>query len=106
MAMLVEAGWSSIEKLREGIVRGRLNSFGDLLDSVTATVERLPNRLRRAHDDVVMAVTLGDPTPFKDFRRAEYRETVDRMTPMGKVRRRRRGCSRPESPSPQRSGGG
>jgi hypothetical protein len=85
IAMLVEAGWSSIEKLREEIVRGRLASFGDLLDSVTATVERLPNRFRRAHDDVVMAVTLGDPTPFKDFRRAEYRETVDRMTPLGKA---------------------
>lgn len=85
MAMLVESGWSSIEKLREGITRGRLNSFGDLLDAVTSTVERLPNRLRRAHDDLVMAVALGDPTPFKDFRRAEYRETVDRMTPGGKV---------------------
>ncbi len=85
IAMLVEAGWSSIEKLREEIVRGRLTSFGDLLDSVTATVERLPNRFRRTHDDVVMAVTLGDPTPFKDFRKAEYRETVDRMTPTGKA---------------------
>lgn len=85
LAMLVEAGWSSIEKIHEGIVRGRLGSFGDLLDAVTATVERLPNRLRRAHDDVVMAVSLGDPTPFKDFRKAEYRETVDRMTPKGTV---------------------
>ncbi len=84
LALLVEAGWSSIERLREGIDRGRLSSFGDLLNSVTATVERLPNRLRRAHDDVVMAVEIGDPTPFKDFRRAEYRETVDRMTPVGK----------------------
>ena len=85
LAILVEAGWSSIEKIREGITRGHLGSFGDLLDAVTATVERLPNRLRRAHDDVVMAVTLGDPTPFKDFRRAEFRETVDRMTPAGKA---------------------
>jgi len=85
LAILVEAGWSSIEKIREGITRGHLSSFGDLLDAVTATVERLPNRLRRAHDDVVMAVTLGDPTPFKDFRRAEYRETVDRMAPVRKA---------------------
>jgi len=85
IAMLVEAGWSSIEKLREEIVRDRLTSFGDLLGSVTATVERLPNRFRRAHDDLVMAVALGDPTPFKDFRKAEYRETVDRMTPTGKA---------------------
>jgi hypothetical protein len=84
LAMLVEAGWSSIEKLREGIACGRLTSFGDLLNSVSATVERLPNRLRRAHDDVVMAVSIGDPTPFKDFRMAEYRETVDRMTPAGR----------------------
>lgn len=85
IAMLIEAGWSSIEKLREEVVRGRLTSFGDLTDAVTATVERLPNRFRRAHDDVVMAVTLGDPTPFKDFRKSEYLETVDRMTPVGKA---------------------
>lgn len=85
LAMLVESGWSSIEKIREGIARGRLGSFGDLLNAVSATVERLPNRLRRAHDNVVMAVEIGDPTPFKDFRRAEYRETVDRMAPPGKV---------------------
>ena len=85
LAMLVESGWSSIEKIREGIARGRLGTFGDLLNAVSATVERLPNRLRRAHDDVVMAVEIGDPTPFKDFRRAEYRETVDRMAPPGKV---------------------
>jgi len=85
LSMLVEAGWSSIEKIREGITRGRLRSFGDLLNAVTATVERLPNRFRRAHDNVVMAVEFGDPTPFKDFRRAEYRETVDRMTPEGKA---------------------
>lgn len=84
ISILVESGWSSIEKIREGITRGHLGSFGDLLDAVTATVERLPNRLRRAHDHVVMAVALGDPTPFKDFRRAEFRETVDRMTPTGK----------------------
>lgn len=84
LAMLVGAGWSSIEKIREGINRGRLRSFGDLLDAVTATVERLPNPLRRAHDDLVMAVGFGDPTPFKDFRRAEYRETVDRMAPAAK----------------------
>lgn len=85
LALVVEAGWSSIEKIRDGIVRGRLGSFGDLLQAVSATVERLPNRICRAHDDVVMAVEIGDPTPFKDFRRAEFRETVDRMTPLDKV---------------------
>jgi len=85
LALLVEAGWSSIEKLREGVTRGRFGSFGALLDAVSATVERLPNPLQRMHDDVVMAVAAGDPTPFKDFRRAEYRETIDRMTPTDKV---------------------
>lgn len=84
-AMIVEAGWSSIEKLREGVTRGRFGSFGDVLDAVSATVDRLPNPVRRMHDNVVMAVTAGDPTPFKDFRRAEYRETVDRMKPTDKA---------------------
>jgi hypothetical protein len=81
LALIVEAGWSSIEKLRLAVARGRLGSFGDLLNSVSATADRLPISLRRVHDDVVMAVEMGDPTPFKDFRRAEFRETVDRMAP-------------------------
>ena len=85
LALLVEAGWSSIENLHEGIGRGRLVTFGDLLSSVSATADRLPISLRRAHFDVEMAVDIGDPTPFKDFRRAEYRETVDRMTPVDDV---------------------
>ena len=85
LAMLVDAGWSSIEKIHEGVEIGRLGSFGDLLRSVSSTADRLPISLRRAHFDVEMAVEIGDPTPFKDFRRAEYRETVDRMKPVGKV---------------------
>ena len=84
LAMLVDAGWSSIEKIHEGVDGGRLETFRDLLNSVSATADRLPLSLRRAHFDVEMAVEIGDPTPFKDFRRAEFRETVDRMAPVGK----------------------
>lgn len=80
IALVVEAGWSTIENLHGAIDRGRFGSFDDLLTSISETADRLPVSLRRVHDDVVAAVAAGDPTPFKDFRRSEFRETVDRMS--------------------------
>ena len=42
--------------------------------------DRLPSdALRALHDDIYGLVLAGDLTPFKAFRRREYRETVERM---------------------------
>lgn len=82
LAMLVEAGWSPIREIEAGIVSGRFPTFGDLLAAVTDTLDAGDEALRRAHSRVVDAVAANDPTPFKDFRRAEFRETADRMTPV------------------------
>ena len=38
-----------------------------------------PTRCRGLHADIYGLVVAGDPTPFKAFRRREYRETVSRM---------------------------
>jgi len=40
---------------------------------------RLPSELRVIHERIREAVGRGDPTPFKTFRRNEYRSTVERM---------------------------
>ena len=60
---------------------GRLTSFGGLLQEVSTKARDLPRGFRDAHEAVVMAEAAGDPTPFKSFRAAEYRETVNRMIP-------------------------
>lgn len=36
-------------------------------------------RLRQVHETVMMSVNMGDPTPFKRFRRQEFMTTVERM---------------------------
>jgi hypothetical protein len=40
---------------------------------------RLSPSLRQVHKGVKAALSEGNPTPFVDFRRNEYRITVDRM---------------------------
>ena len=81
LAMIVEAGWTSREVLDEDISGGRLGSFFDLLAAISARIEDLPRDLHSVHGEVVAAVAAGDPTPFKDFRRSEFQETVARMKP-------------------------
>lgn len=36
-------------------------------------------RLRQVHETVMMSVNMGDPTPFKRFRREEFMTTTERM---------------------------
>jgi hypothetical protein len=81
VAMVVESGWTTVEALDREISGGRLASFFDLLSSISASIDDLDGDLRPVHMEVVAAVAAGDPTPFKDFRRAEFQETVARMKP-------------------------
>ena len=63
-----------------GEVRARrLTSFHQFLIQVDARSAELPCELRALHDKIREAVEQGDPTPFKAFRRNEYRTTVERM---------------------------
>jgi hypothetical protein len=80
LAMLVGCGWSSLDVLADDIGGGALSKFEDLLKRVSNSPESLPPRIREVHLDVTSAVEAGDPTPFKGFRRAEFRETVSRMS--------------------------
>ncbi len=81
LAMIVESGWISPADLADAIDHCRFPTFSGLLDEVSRTPDRLPSGVRRAHERVVSAARIGDPTPFKEFRAAEFRETVDRMAP-------------------------
>ena len=66
-------------KLAGQIDRGGIESFGGLLDRVSARRDDLSPTMRTIHADVAAAFAAGDPTPFKKFRRAEYQETIARM---------------------------
>ena len=81
LALLAGGGWATCDELDAGITGGRFGTFSGLLAVVSAGSDALDPAIRPAHEKVVAAVETGDPTPFKDFRRAEYRETVDRMIP-------------------------
>jgi hypothetical protein len=58
---------------------GRLSNFRQFIAEVDAKNARLPEGLRRIHQEVYANVQKGDPTPFKPFRYNEYRTTVARM---------------------------
>jgi hypothetical protein len=62
---------------------GELQSFHDFIREVDARRGNLSRALQEIHRDVYDRVRAGDPTPFKTFRRQEYRATIERMGWMG-----------------------
>jgi hypothetical protein len=55
------------------------HSFRDALDLAGERVLAAAPALAPFHDEIARLVIHGDPTPFKDFRRREYAETIARM---------------------------
>jgi hypothetical protein len=80
ICLMVAAGVTSTETLLADVDAGRLIDFRGFMGEVNAGCDRLPSDAVRAlHTDIYARVLAGDPTPFKAFRRREYRETVGRM---------------------------
>ena len=80
ICLMISASAVPLGSLLADLDAGRLTSFRDFIDRVEAERERLSsNALRALHADIYGLVVAGDPTPFKAFRRREYRETVSRM---------------------------
>ncbi len=78
--LMVSAGFTTIEALLVDVAAGKLAGFGEFIAQVDAGQDRLPSdALRALHADIYARVQAGDATPFKAFRRREYRETVGRM---------------------------
>lgn len=75
-ALLISGGALSFDQLRADLAAGRLAGFAAMLDAVTAQV---PPALAGLHAELRERVAAGDPTPFKQFRRAEFVATVARM---------------------------
>jgi hypothetical protein len=79
VCLMVTAGLCSVEDLAADIRGGRPATFPDFLALVDARRSELAPALASVHDEVRERVAAQDPTPFKTFRRREYRETADRM---------------------------
>ncbi|NTV63354.1 MAG: hypothetical protein HGA65_07425 [Oscillochloris sp.] len=74
--LLVSSGALSFAQLEAAVDSGQIASFAELLAQVAPYV---PPQLASLHADLRARVAVGDPTPFKQFRRAEFVATVARM---------------------------
>ncbi len=75
-ALLASTGTIDLEDLRMRVAAPEPFTFAELLAD---TAERTLPALAPLHAELSRLVAIGDPTPFKAFRRAEFRATLERM---------------------------
>ncbi len=83
LCLIVASGLVRLKTLSDDIHSGRVAAFEAFLADMSARVAELSPMLREIHQDVQARVVAGDPTPFKTFRRNEYRATAARMGQLG-----------------------
>jgi hypothetical protein len=79
ICMILGSKLYDLDAIVEQVRAGQLSSFREFIDQVQAASKSLPASLTQVHADIYENVCKGDPTPFKPFRRNEYRNTVGRM---------------------------
>lgn len=79
ICLVITAGVRTLESVVTGVRSGGLSSFHQFLQEVDRQVSSLPASLTGVHAEIIACVQAGDPTPFKSFRRNEYRITVGSM---------------------------
>ncbi|MDE0631787.1 MAG: hypothetical protein F4Y84_17320 [Caldilineaceae bacterium SB0665_bin_25] len=67
-----------LERIEDGAVQ-TFEQFVRYAEVCIAGGGRVSEAMRQAHESVNMAVALGDPTPFKQFRREEFVATLEHM---------------------------
>jgi hypothetical protein len=78
--LMLGSGIWTLGDLQTAIAAGRLATVQDLMARVDEMRDQLPSQvLKSLHDNIYELVKVGDPTPFKAFRRREYLETTARM---------------------------
>ena len=83
VCLILGSGLYGLEPLVDEVRSGRLASFEQFIAGVDGRAAQLPADLRAIHSRIYALVQQGDPTPFKPFRRNEYRATVERMGCLG-----------------------
>lgn len=71
-----------LERIEGGAVQ-TFEQFVRYAEVCIAGGGRVGEAMRQAHESVNMAVSMGDPTPFKQFRREEFVATLEHMNNLG-----------------------
>ena len=79
ICLILGSGFYSYAGLVESLRSGQLTSFTQFIAEVDLRKEELPGQLHEIHREIYANVRAGDPTPFKAFRRNEYRLTLGRF---------------------------
>lgn len=79
ICLIVGSGLYDLTALQNAIRARQWASFSDFIGAVDARASALPENLHAIHNNIYAYVQQNDPTPFKAFRRNEYRVTVERM---------------------------
>jgi hypothetical protein len=82
ICLVLNAGLIDYAEILQEVDKGSLDNFEQFLRWVTTRMMSRPlssENLRQVHEAVVGAVQVGDPTPFKRFRRQEFITTIERM---------------------------
>ncbi len=82
ICLALNAGLVSFDEILDEIKSGSLANFEQFLRWVGSRMLIYPEggeKLRQTHEAVVCSVRMGDPTPFKQFRRQEFMSTIERM---------------------------
>jgi len=79
VCLILGCGLYRYQALVAEVQSGRMTSFGQFIDTVESRKSELPPQLAQIHQDIYRNFQAGDPTPFKAFRRQEYRSTTRRF---------------------------
>lgn len=76
ICLILGSGLLSLNELLGKLEAGSLRTFEQFIKEVEDCIGKLPTGLADMHSEIYANVRLGDPTPFKPFRRNEYRTTA------------------------------
>ncbi|MHB0859194.1 MAG: hypothetical protein ACYC5M_16710 [Anaerolineae bacterium] len=79
VCLMAVGGIYPAEDLWSDLERGALTNIGQFVERCDARRGAMAHGLLAAHDEVRSGILREDPTPYKEFRRGEYLETVSRM---------------------------
>jgi uncharacterized protein (UPF0335 family) len=79
ICLILASGLYDLDSVLAQVRSGELKSFHEFIQRVDTQSERLDANLAEIHRQIYANVRLNDPTPFKAFRRNEYRITIGHM---------------------------
>ncbi len=79
ICLILGSGLFKLEEIQAAEQSNQLMNFEQFLEEVEQQVRKLPEKVSQVHKEVYSLVKAGDPTPFKQFRLAEYAATISSM---------------------------